>query len=86
MRNIFKRKKKTNLTDVDINRNESTLYLIREYSNVINEDRTVAIYVNQKSAQIALKAIKKNRQISRGNTYTIETFNFVEHKNSLVGK
>ena len=86
MRNVFKRRRTTNITDVDINRNEGVLYFVREYSNIINEDRTVAVYVSRESAEKALRAIRKHKDISRGKNFRIEEFNFIEHKNSLVGK
>lgn len=86
MRNVFRRKRTTNITDVDINRNEGVLYFVREYSNIINEDRTVAVYVSRESAEKAVRAIRKHKDISRGKNFRIEEFNFIEHKNSLVGK
>lgn len=85
MFNRLRKHKKTSITEVDINRNESTLYILREHSSIIGEDRTLAIYVSIRAAERALHMIKKNKKISRGKRFVIEEFNFVEHKNSLVG-
>lgn len=82
---MFKRQKKTRITDVDINRKEDTLYLVREYQSS-GEDRTVAIFVSLDSAKQALEMIRKNRKISKNKFYEIENFHYVEHQNSLVGK
>ena len=82
---MFKRRKKTRITDVDINRKEDRLYLIREYQSS-GEDRTVAIFVSPDSAKQALQKIQNNRKISKNKFYEIENFYYVEHQNSLIGK
>lgn len=88
MSGLFKRKKKkTSITDVDIDRSEGVMYLVREYAKKIEgEDRTVSMYISRRSAEKALHIIKSNRKLSRNNHYVIEEFHYIEHKNSLVGK
>ena len=83
---MFKRRKKQrNLADVDIDRDTGGLYLVREYEPT-GVDRTVAIFVSKASAEHALDMIKKNTKLAKKNYYEIESFNYVEHKNSLVAK
>lgn len=85
MTNPFSQPKRRNLSDVDIDRTEGTLYLIQEFEQT-GGVRTVAIFVDKQSAERALTMIGKNRKISKKKFFEIEKFNYIEHKNSLVGR
>lgn len=84
---MFRRKKNSkNIAHVDVDRDVGQMFFVREYSKITNEDRTVAVYVNLRSAERAIHVIRQNKTVSKDKDFEIEVFDYVEHKNSLVAK